>query len=208
MAIMTPSRHMEIPMLATVRMVRRRLRQQFFRTRGRYRNIAAPDYNGLHVTSSGGRNRAFPATNRRLRGRQYRVQPVRLPLCDGEGIERRLGPAIPVEGRPAGKTIASIPARCCECRSIAASKLRIRRARRTLFVVLSRNLRDIDELTESIKNPGGKTNLAVDHVAQQFGTRELSYRAVVNSEPVSTPPGECGAANRRLRKRPSMPSTS
>jgi hypothetical protein len=58
----------------------------------------------------------------------------------------------------------------------------------TLFVVLSRNLRDIDELTESIKNPGGKTNLAVDHVAQQFGTRELSYRAVVNSEPVSTPP--------------------
>jgi hypothetical protein len=57
-----------------------------------------------------------------------------------------------------------------------------------LFVVLSRNLRDIDELVESIKNPGGKTNLAVDHVAQQFGTRELSYRAVVNSEPVSTPP--------------------
>ena len=58
----------------------------------------------------------------------------------------------------------------------------------TLFVVLSRNLRDIDELTESIKNPGEKTNLAVDHVAQQFGTRELSYRAVVNSEPVNTPP--------------------
>jgi hypothetical protein len=57
-----------------------------------------------------------------------------------------------------------------------------------LFVVLSRNPRDIDELAESIKNPGGKTNLAVDHVAQQFGTRELSYRAVVNSEPVSTPP--------------------
>jgi hypothetical protein len=57
-----------------------------------------------------------------------------------------------------------------------------------LFVVLSRNLRDIDELAESIKNPGGKTNLAVDHVAQQFGTRELSYRAVVNTEPVNTPP--------------------
>jgi hypothetical protein len=58
----------------------------------------------------------------------------------------------------------------------------------TLFVVLSRNLRDIDELAESIKNPGGKTNLAVDHVAQQFGTRELSYRAVVNTEPPNTPP--------------------
>jgi hypothetical protein len=57
-----------------------------------------------------------------------------------------------------------------------------------LFVVLSRNPRDIDELAESIKNPGGKTNLAVDHVAQQFGTRELSYRAVVNSEPANTPP--------------------
>jgi len=57
-----------------------------------------------------------------------------------------------------------------------------------LFVVLSRNPRDIDELAESIKNPGEKTNLAVDHVAQQFGTRELSYRAVVNSEPATTPP--------------------
>ena len=57
-----------------------------------------------------------------------------------------------------------------------------------LFVVLSRNLRDIDELTDSIKNPGEKTNLAVNHVAQQFGTRELSYRAVVNSEPAATPP--------------------
>jgi hypothetical protein len=57
-----------------------------------------------------------------------------------------------------------------------------------LFVVLSRNLRDIDELAESIQNPGQKTNLAVDHVAQQFGTRELSYRAVVNTEPATAPP--------------------
>ena len=31
------------------------------------------------------------------------IESNRLPLCDGEGIERRLGPAIPVEGRPAGK---------------------------------------------------------------------------------------------------------
>ena len=58
----------------------------------------------------------------------------------------------------------------------------------TLFVVLSRNPRDIDDLAESIKNPGEKTNLAVNHVAQQFGTRELSYRAVVNSEPAAAPP--------------------
>jgi hypothetical protein len=39
MATMTPSRHMEIPMLAMVSTVRRRLRQQFFRIKGRYRNM-------------------------------------------------------------------------------------------------------------------------------------------------------------------------
>ena len=39
MAIITPSRHMETPMLTIVRNVRRRLRQQFFRIRGRYRSI-------------------------------------------------------------------------------------------------------------------------------------------------------------------------
>ena len=68
MAIMTPSRHMEIPMLATVRMVRRRLRQQFLRTRGRYRNIAAPDYDSstLAVAAAG---TARLATNRRFGGR-------------------------------------------------------------------------------------------------------------------------------------------
>ena len=76
----------------------------------------------------------------------------------------------------------------------------------TLFVVLSRNLRDIDELAESIKNPGGKTNLAVDHVAQQFGTRSVvprrgEYRTGEHS------PGQNGAAS-CARKRPSMPFTS
>src|ERR1019366_8715708 len=40
MAIITPSRHMETLMLATVSKVRRRLRQQFFRTRGRNRSMA------------------------------------------------------------------------------------------------------------------------------------------------------------------------
>jgi hypothetical protein len=35
MEIMTPSRHMETAMLITVRTVLRRLRQQFFRIRGR-----------------------------------------------------------------------------------------------------------------------------------------------------------------------------
>src|ERR1035441_10382051 len=39
MAIITPSRHMETLMLAIVRNVRRRLRQQFFRTRGRNRSM-------------------------------------------------------------------------------------------------------------------------------------------------------------------------
>src|ERR1017187_6138229 len=41
MAIITPSRHMETLMLAIVRNVRRRLRQQFFNTRGRNRNMRA-----------------------------------------------------------------------------------------------------------------------------------------------------------------------
>ena len=68
--------------------------------------------------------------------------------------------------------------------------------------MLSRNLRDIDELTESIKNPGAKTNLAVDHVAKQFGTRELSYRAVVNSEPASTPPPAAMAPQTAPKKAP------
>jgi hypothetical protein len=35
MAIMTPRRHMETPMLAIVRTVRRRLRQEFLRMSGR-----------------------------------------------------------------------------------------------------------------------------------------------------------------------------
>src|ERR1700746_3568088 len=39
MAIITPSRHMETLTLAIVRNVRRRLRQQFFRTRGINRNM-------------------------------------------------------------------------------------------------------------------------------------------------------------------------
>src|ERR1035438_331519 len=39
MAIITPSRHMETLMLAIVRNVRRRLRQQFLRTRGRNRSM-------------------------------------------------------------------------------------------------------------------------------------------------------------------------
>ena len=35
---------MEMPMLTTVRMVRRLLRQQFFSTRGRYRNMIGSRY--------------------------------------------------------------------------------------------------------------------------------------------------------------------
>jgi hypothetical protein len=58
----------------------------------------------------------------------------------------------------------------------------------TLFVVLSRNPRDIDELAEGIKSPGERTNAAVNQVAQQFGTRELSYREVVKTAPPSPSP--------------------
>ena len=58
----------------------------------------------------------------------------------------------------------------------------------TLFVVLSRNPRDIDELAEGIKTPAEKAarlasaarvNSAVDQISQQAGTRELPFREVV-----------------------------
>src|SRR5713101_4855811 len=39
MDMITPSRHIESPMLTIVRIVLRRLRQEFLRTNGRYRNI-------------------------------------------------------------------------------------------------------------------------------------------------------------------------
>src|ERR1039457_2440443 len=44
MAIITPSRHMETPMLAIVRMVRRRLRHEFRRINGRERSMYLPVY--------------------------------------------------------------------------------------------------------------------------------------------------------------------
>jgi len=60
----------------------------------------------------------------------------------------------------------------------------------TLFVVLSRDPRDIHELAESIQSPGAKANAAVDHVAQQFGTRELSYSATDEPAPQAAPKKE------------------
>jgi len=67
----------------------------------------------------------------------------------------------------------------------------------TLFVVLSRNPRDIDEMQESIKGPGEKPavpsgptqiasaariNSAVDQMSQEFGsTRELQFKQVVKA---------------------------
>ncbi|MGB7762723.1 MAG: DUF4384 domain-containing protein [Bryobacteraceae bacterium] len=64
----------------------------------------------------------------------------------------------------------------------------------TLFVVLSRDPRDIYELSDGIKGPGdrpqpssgptqiasaGRINSAVDKVAEEFGTRDLPFKEVV-----------------------------
>jgi hypothetical protein len=72
----------------------------------------------------------------------------------------------------------------------------------TLFVVLSRDPRDIYELSESIQGPGahpqpspaateiasaGRINSAVDRLGQEYGTRDLPFRQVVNPTPVAKP---------------------
>jgi hypothetical protein len=65
----------------------------------------------------------------------------------------------------------------------------------TLFVVLSRNPRDIDELAEGIKAPGEKLtqlasaeriNSAVNQIAQEAGTRELPFTQVMKA-PAAAP---------------------
>jgi hypothetical protein len=63
----------------------------------------------------------------------------------------------------------------------------------TLFVVLSRDPRDIYELSESVKGPGdrpqpssgpnqvaaaGRINSAVDRITQEYGTRDLPFKQV------------------------------
>jgi hypothetical protein len=63
----------------------------------------------------------------------------------------------------------------------------------TLFVVLSRDPRDIYELSDSIKSPGnraqpssgqtqvaaaGRINSAVDRIAEEYGTRDLPFKQV------------------------------
>src|ERR1035437_7521286 len=73
MAIITPSRHMETLMLAIVKNVRRRLRQQFFRTRGRNRNMRVlpvyefprprvPGFGARPPPHQGSRRRGAPLT--------------------------------------------------------------------------------------------------------------------------------------------------
>jgi hypothetical protein len=68
----------------------------------------------------------------------------------------------------------------------------------TLFLVLSRNPRDIGELAESMKAPGetpqlssgptqvasaARINSAVGQISEEFGTRELPFREVVRPAP-------------------------
>jgi hypothetical protein len=69
----------------------------------------------------------------------------------------------------------------------------------TLFVVLSRDPRDIYELSESMKGPGdrpqpssgptqiasvGRINSAVDRLGEEYGTRDLPFRQVAKPVPV------------------------
>lgn len=68
----------------------------------------------------------------------------------------------------------------------------------TLFVVLSRNPRDINELAEGIRGPGeapqrssgpaqiasaARINSAVGRISEEFGTRDLPFMQVVKPEP-------------------------
>lgn len=81
----------------------------------------------------------------------------------------------------------------------------------TLFVALSRDPRDIYELSESIKNPGdrpqplsgpnqiagaGRINSAVGRINQEYGTRDLPFRQV--AKPAAQP-----APLRRAAAKPS-----
>jgi hypothetical protein len=86
----------------------------------------------------------------------------------------------------------------------------------TLFVVLSRNPRDIGELADSIKGPGdtprqspgptqiaaaGKVNSAVEQIAQEFGTRDLPFTEV--AKPAAPPaPVQKAAAKQVDKKEP------
>ena len=69
----------------------------------------------------------------------------------------------------------------------------------TLFVVLSRDPRDIYELSNSIKSPGdrpqpssgptqiasaGRINSAVDRIAEDYGTRDLPFKQVAKPAPL------------------------
>jgi hypothetical protein len=72
----------------------------------------------------------------------------------------------------------------------------------TLFVVLSRDPRDIYELSEGMKGPGdrpqpssgptqiaaaGRINSAVDRISQEYGTRDLPFKQVAKPAPQSAP---------------------
>src|ERR1700691_5259229 len=114
----TPSRHMDTPMLAMVRLVRRRLRQQFLTINGRYRNIrvlSILSYGGhrrkLHAggfgiggRSAGGRGRAGGRGGGGGGGRDRGGTE-----CAG-GIARSLGPRRDTGAAPGGRGNGQLPA--------------------------------------------------------------------------------------------------
>jgi len=103
------------------------------------------------------------------------------PTPGAEGQSNRIDP---------GQVVRTPPHGCFEIDDPPGSE--------TLFVVLSRNPRDIGELAEGMKTPGEKTNAAVNQVAHDFGTRELSYREVIKADSAAQTP----AAHSPARKGP------
>lgn len=82
----------------------------------------------------------------------------------------------------------------------------------TLFVVLSRNPRDISQLAEGIKGPGnpqrapsaptqiadaGRINSAVEQISNQFGTRDLPFTEVVKPTPAPVQKAAARPADKR-----------
>src|ERR1700728_270304 len=113
----TPSRHMDTPMLAMVRLVRRRLRQQFLTISGRYRNIrvlSILSYEGhgrqLYVRGAGSGARS--AGGRRSAcgrggGGGWRNSRARAEFV--RGIERSYGPRRNAGAAPGGRGDGQLP---------------------------------------------------------------------------------------------------
>src|SRR5215468_5742734 len=98
MDIITPSRHMEMPILMTVRTVLRRLRQQFFTTSGRYRSMA------VYLTFTHAGAAKFKRSFERRPGRQ--LLGCRQILLEPLAALSRLGP---FAGHLACRDIQAVP---------------------------------------------------------------------------------------------------